>query len=71
VVALTEDDRDALLVSNHDCDHGAGGSNFESQTQLIIAEGLNFGSAEMLKRAESLIEEVSRMLVAMITTLRR
>jgi len=49
----------------------ARGSNFEIQTQLIIAEGLKYGSAEMLRRAESFSEEVSRMLVAMITTLRR
>jgi len=49
----------------------ARGSNFEIQTQLFIAEGLKYGSAEMLKRAESFSEEVSRMLVAMITTLRR
>jgi len=49
----------------------ARGSNFEIQTQLIIAEGLNLGKVELLRQAKALSEEVSRMLVAMITKLHK
>jgi four helix bundle protein len=49
----------------------ARGSNFEVQTQLVIAEGLSFGNAANRRIAGGLSEEVSRMLVAMMTKLRK
>lgn len=49
----------------------ARGSNFEIQTQVIIAEGLGFGNIELLQKVDSLSGEVSRMLVAMISKLRK
>jgi len=49
----------------------ARGSLCEVQTQLVISKGLGFGSAPALLFAESLSEEVSRMLVAMMTKLRK
>jgi four helix bundle protein len=48
----------------------ARGSNGEIQTQLIIVKGLHFGSHESLLQAESLSDEVGRMLVAMMKKLR-
>lgn len=48
----------------------ARGSNCELQTQLFIAGGLSFGSAEMRSCAESLSNETGRMLVAMMKKLR-
>jgi four helix bundle protein len=48
----------------------ARGSNGEIQTQLIIAKGLGFGSHEFLLQAESLSDEVGRMLVVMIRKLK-
>jgi len=48
----------------------ARGSTFEVQTQLTIAAALGFGSEQSLKLAQNLSEEVSRMLVAMMTALR-
>jgi four helix bundle protein len=49
----------------------ARGSNGEVQTQLIIARGLGFGSPESLLQAESLSNEVGRMLVVMMSKLKR
>jgi four helix bundle protein len=48
----------------------ARGSNCEVQTQLVIAGALGFGSEKDRKHAESLSEEVSRMLVAIMSKLR-
>jgi four helix bundle protein len=47
----------------------ARGSNCEVQTQLVIAGALGFGSEKDRKHAESLSEEVSRMLVAIMSKL--
>jgi len=48
----------------------ARGSNGEVQTQLIIAEALGFGEEESRRLAESLADEVGRMLVVMIRKLK-
>ena len=48
----------------------ARGSNGEVQTQLTIAKGLGFGSQESLNQAESLSNEVGRMLVVMMRKLK-
>ena len=48
----------------------ARGSNCELQTQLVIAGGLGMGSANELKRAGELANEVGRMLVALMKRLR-
>jgi four helix bundle protein len=47
----------------------ARGSNFEVQTQLMLSKRLHFGSNQLRQSAESLSDEVSRMLVAMMTKL--
>jgi four helix bundle protein len=44
----------------------ARGSNFEIQTQLVIAGELGYGSKEKLLAAESLSVEVGKMLVSML-----
>jgi four helix bundle protein len=49
----------------------ARGSNGEVQTQLIIAQGLGFGSAESRNKAESLSNEVGSMLVVVMNKLKR
>jgi len=49
----------------------ARGSNFEVQTQLVISEALGFGSEESRQLAVSLSGEVSKMLVAMMSKLRK
>ena len=49
----------------------ARGSNGEVQTQLIISRGLSFGTQESLSKAESLSNEVGRMLVVMMNKLKR
>ena len=49
----------------------ARGSNGEIQTQLVIAEGLGFGSAPALEAAQRLSDEVGRMLVVMVQKLKR
>ena len=49
----------------------ARGSNGEVQTQLIISRGLGFGSQESLSQAESLSNEVGRMMVVMMNRLKR
>jgi hypothetical protein len=41
------------------------------QTQLVIASGLGFGKPQARHEAEGLSEEVSRMLVAMMTKLKK
>ena len=48
----------------------ARGSNGEIQTQIVIAKMLDFGSPEALQQAESLSNEVGRMLVVMIKKLK-
>jgi four helix bundle protein len=47
----------------------ARGSVGEVQTQLVISAALNFGQAALRSSAERLSEEVSRMLIAMMTKL--
>ena len=47
----------------------AQGSVCELQTQLIISKSLNLGEAESLRKAESLSDEVSRMLTSLIQRL--
>jgi four helix bundle protein len=47
----------------------ARGSNFELQTQLVIARRLAFGASEKLQTAEELSTEVGKMLVAMMKKL--
>ena len=47
------------------------GSNGEVQTQLIISQGLGFGTQESMSKAESLSNEVGRMLVVMMNKLKR
>lgn len=49
----------------------ARGSNGEIQTQLVISRGLGFGSEDSISRAESLSNEVGRMLVVMMNKLKR
>ena len=49
----------------------ARGSNGEVQTQLIISQGLGFGSQESIRQAESLSNEVGRMLVVMMRRLQK
>jgi four helix bundle protein len=49
----------------------ARGSNFEVQTQLVISAGLGFGGGESRELATGLSDEVSRMLVAMMSKLRK
>jgi four helix bundle protein len=49
----------------------ARGSIFEVQTQLVIAGGLKLGPNDLRNSVETLSEEVSRMLVAMMRTLRK
>ena len=49
----------------------ARGSNCEVQTQLVIAKALGFGSETDCARAQRLANEIGRMLVAMISKLRR
>jgi four helix bundle protein len=49
----------------------ARGSIFEVQTQLVIAGCLELGPSDLRNSAETLSEEVSRMLVAMMRTLRK
>jgi len=44
----------------------ARGSNFEVQTQLVIARNLEFGEPGKLQMAEELSAEVGKMLVAMM-----
>ena len=48
----------------------ARGSNNELQTQLVIAAGLRMGVNSELEHAESLAQEVGRMLVALMRRLR-
>jgi four helix bundle protein len=47
----------------------ARGSIFEIQTQLVISEGLGYGTVQMRRAANDLSVEVSRMLVAMMSKL--
>ena len=49
----------------------ARGSAFELQTQLQIAKELGYGDPKQLAQAESLSEEVGRMIFATITSLRK
>jgi four helix bundle protein len=45
-------------------------SNYELQTQLIIAEGLGFGDQKNFHSASRLSADVSRLLLALIKSLR-
>jgi len=47
----------------------ARGSVSEVQTQLVISAALNMGTEQFRSKAESLSEEVSRMLIAMMKKL--
>jgi four helix bundle protein len=47
----------------------AQGSIYEVQTQLLVARRLNMGDEEVLKRAETLCIETSKMLGAFIQSL--
>ena len=47
----------------------ARGSNFELQTQMVIAQGLGFGSESGRCQVNDLSSEVSRMLVAIMNNL--
>jgi four helix bundle protein len=47
----------------------ARGSNFEVQTQLVLAQELGYGNHSARRTAEELSQEVSRMLVAMMRKL--
>ena len=47
----------------------AQGSNYEVQTQLLVAKRLKMGEPEMLIKAENLSVEVSKMLSAFIASL--
>ena len=49
----------------------ARGSNGEVQTQLVLARALGFGTQELLREAESLSNEVGKMLVVMMNKLKR
>jgi four helix bundle protein len=48
----------------------ARGSNFELQTQLLIARELGYGSSELSLAAERFSEEISKMLFALIDKLK-
>jgi four helix bundle protein len=47
----------------------AQGSTYELQTQIVVADSLCFASAEDLKQATALSDEVSKMLSSFIHTL--
>jgi four helix bundle protein len=49
----------------------ARGSNCEVQTQLVISGALNYGSKESRNQADSLAAEVSKMLAAMMSKLKK
>jgi four helix bundle protein len=49
----------------------AQGSNYEVQTQLLIAKRLGLGSSERIQQAEKLNAEVGRMLTAFIATVQQ
>ena len=49
----------------------ARGSKCEVETQLVISTALGFGSKKELKLAEDLADEVGRMLVTTMRTLRK
>lgn len=46
------------------------GSTFELKTQLLVAEKLEFGDHGALNKAQSLAEEVSKMLTSLLQRLR-
>jgi four helix bundle protein len=46
----------------------AQGSNYEVQTQLVIAKEFGFGDGSRLERAQKLNDEVGRMLTSFIAT---
>jgi four helix bundle protein len=47
----------------------AQGSNFEIQTQILVARRLEMGQPELLSEAQSLSIEVGRMLSSLIASL--
>jgi four helix bundle protein len=48
----------------------ARGSNFELESQFVIARGLGFGAQQIQKEAEKLCDEVGRLLSLLISSLR-
>lgn len=46
----------------------AQGSNYEVQTQILVAKRMEMGNAELLDEAQSLSVEVGRMLSALIAS---
>jgi len=48
----------------------ARGSNFEVETQLVIARALGFGSKQAIEPAEGLCHEVGRMLGGVLRSVR-
>jgi four helix bundle protein len=48
----------------------AQGSTYEVQTQLLVAKQLKMGDEEMLRKAETLCVETSKMLGALIQSLK-
>lgn len=46
------------------------GSNYEVQTQLLLAKRLKFGSAQQMQKTEYLCIETSKMLTAFLQTLK-
>lgn len=48
----------------------ARGSNSEVETQLVIAKALDFGTKQMLQKAEESCSEVGKMLGALMKSLR-
>jgi len=48
----------------------ARGSNHELQTQLEIARSLGFGDGELIDEAESLSQEVGKMIYALLESLK-
>jgi four helix bundle protein len=48
----------------------ARGSNFELESQFVIARGLNFGTLPTLEQAEKLCDEVGRLLSLLSKSLR-
>ena len=48
----------------------ARGSNYELQTQLVIAKSLGFGKQVLIDEAESLSHEVGKMIYALLKSLK-
>jgi hypothetical protein len=48
----------------------ARGSNYELQTQLVLARSLGFGNSVLIDEAESLSHEVGKMIYALLESLK-